>query len=119
MQFPRNPDNSLNFKAFSALTPELQKEAFSDLNKNGTPDDKQAFKDWKAEVIRRKAELAQMEARLQELSLRKAELTDKLAQEIRPHVEALVKGMVSSSATPLIKPSSSQTQSTPCAKLKA
>ncbi len=110
MTFPRKPDNSLDFVAFSWLPLEKQKEAFADLKANGTIQERDAFQAHRREITEKKAKLAQAKSELAELQsrqealiLKKAELQNNLKEDLAPHIDKLLTTLVLS-ATPINKP---------------
>lgn len=107
MKFPRKPDGTLDFKAFSFLSPDLQKAAFLDLKTNGTVEERQAFQLWRAEAQRKQAEAAtlkaqmvEMEKQMEEIRLREAALTNHLTVEVRHHVGEAFKNSIPSASLP-------------------
>ena len=68
MKFPRNQDNTLNFEEFDKLPLAMRKEAFTELETNGTLEEVNAFQARRILMQQqRKAEADQSKARMAEL----------------------------------------------------
>jgi hypothetical protein len=113
MKFPRKPDGTLDFKAFSNLPLELQKEAFTDLKTNGTAEERQSFQAHRAQIQRErqelemaKARLVEMEKEMERLRLKELELTASLKSEVTSVVGQAFIASVTSSSTPSSSPAS-------------
>lgn len=111
MKFPRKDDNSLDFKAFLALSPENKALAFTDLKTHGTIEERQSFQSFNAEMKRKKAEYEQSQAKLREmekqleaLKLREDQLVDNLKDRVRTFVAETIT-VASSSTTNNTSPS--------------
>jgi hypothetical protein len=113
MKFPRKPDGTLDFKAFSNLPLELQKEAFTDLKTNGTAEERTQFQEQRRiaqqQRAQKEAEIArintEMEEKIAALHLREAQVSHELKQEVVKVVSATFLPSSAPKSTPSAAPS--------------